>query len=462
MVALNAKALLTALAALTLQACAARPRAVPQDRAELVTGRTVVIAHRGGPGPDGTRASAGRLLAAGVTHLEVDVRLTLDGEAVILHDPTVDRTTDGTGAVAEMTLKQVRRLDAGVKYRDPTQPGRSFLGERIPTVKEMIRFVGSRGVLLLELKVADAAEPVVAAVQRERAFSRVVVRSADRDVLRRIRELDARVLLGTMGKMPDRNLDGFAQELEALGVVAFTAPAVDRAQVAPFRSRGIAVWGSNTNDPAVMRKLIDAGVDGIITDSSSILAALLQGHEPPKPSDPEEDEEEPIEVAGQATLRTGVWMIPEFKSMIAAGRREFERMALFDVGLDFSLDVKPFYVQSSFEYAVSSEISIISFSVQGGVEAELGTLGVPLAFRGSVGVIFSQLEVDEPAFGDFDHGIGFLARTELVARVSESVVASLWVDFRHIEFDFRPTVLGGDDSAGGATVAVGLSIGIRF
>jgi glycerophosphoryl diester phosphodiesterase len=462
MVALNAKALLLAVAALALQACAARPRAASQERVDLITGRTVVIAHRGGPGPDGTRASAGRSLAAGVSFIEVDVRLTRDGEAVILHDPTVDRTTDGSGAVAEMTLKQVRRLDAGVKYRDPAQPARSFLGERIPTVREMIRFVGARGVLLLELKVPEAAEPVVDAVQRERAFSRVVVRSADRTVLHRIRDLDGRILVGTMGKMPDQNVDGFAEELEAAGIVAFTAPAVDRAQVAPFRSRRIAVWGSNTNDPAVMRKLIDAGVDGIITDSSSVLAGLLQGQEPPRPSDPDDDEEEPIEVAGQASLRTGALMIPEFKSVIPAGRREFQRMALFDVGLDFSLDVRPFYVQSSFEYALSSEISIISFSLQGGVEADLGNVGIPLAFRGAAGVIFSQLEVDEPAFGDFDHGIGFLARAELVGRVSESVVASLWVDFRHIEFDFKPAVLSGDDSAGGATVAVGLSIGVRF
>jgi glycerophosphoryl diester phosphodiesterase len=462
MLSLNAKVLLPAVLGLALQACASRPREVPQDHVDLITGRTEVIAHRGGPGPDGTRASAGRSLAAGVSYIELDVRLTKDGQAVILHDPTVDRTTDGKGAVAEMTLAQVRRLDAGVKYRDPAQPARSFLGERIPTVREMIRHVGTRGVVLLELKVADAAERVVTAIQLERAFSRVIVRSADRDVLRRLKELDARVRIGTMGKLPEKDLDGFAEELKQLGVVAFTVPAIDKAQVEPFRSRGIAVWGSNTNDPALMRKLLDAGVDGIITDQAQLLTDLIQRKEPPAIPNPEDDEEEPIEVAGLAGLRAGVWAIPEFKATIPAGLRKIEQTALFDLGMDFSLDVAPFFVQSSFDYAFSSDLSVVSFSVQAGVETDLGKMVLPLSLRASVGVMFAQLEVDESRFGDFDHGIGFLTRVELLGKVSSSVVTSLWVDYRQIEFDYKPSVVSGDDHAGGATFAAGLSIGIRF
>ena len=464
MLSLNAKVLLPAILALALQACVINPRPVQPERFDLITGRTAVIAHRGGPGPDGTRASAGRSLAAGVSYIELDVRLTRDGEAVILHDPTVDRTTDGTGVVAEMTLAQVRRLDAGVKYRDPAHPARSFAGERVPTAKEMIRFVGRRGVILLELKVPEAADAVVAAVQREKAFPRVVVRSADHAVLRRIKELDSRVLIGTMGTLPQENLQGFADQLKDLGVVSFTAVAIDRAQVETFRSRGIAVWGSNTNDPAVMRKLIDAGVDGIITDSSPVLAKLLKKQEPSEPPHrPEsEDEDEPIEVSGLTGVRAGVWAIPEFKATVPAGLRKFTQAGLFDFGMDFSLDVAPIFIQSSFDYAFSSELSIVNFSVQAGVEADLGKMVLPLSLRASLGVMFAQLEVDDSRFGDFDHGIGFLTRVELLGKVSTSVVTSLWVDFRHIEFDYRPTVVSGDDAAGGATFAVGLSIGLRF
>ncbi len=264
---MNRIALILAALPLSAQACSAP---APQADLRLLGGRTTVIAHRGGAGPDGTRACVGRTLQAGVTFLELDVRLTRDGQAVILHDPTVDRTTDGTGAVADITLEQVRRLDAGAKY------DRSYAGERIPTVQEMIRFVGARGVVLLELKVPEAADPVVAAVRAEQAFDRVVVRSADKGVLRRLQGLDARVRVGSMGKLPTENLDGFIDELQSLAVVAFTVPTIERAQVDKFRGKGIAVWIANTNDPAVMSRMIDVGVDGIMTDTCPVLAGLLR------------------------------------------------------------------------------------------------------------------------------------------------------------------------------------------
>lgn len=453
-----------------LQGCSIPPRAravSPDSIGErLITGRTVVIAHRGGSGPDGTRASAGRSMAAGVTFIELDVRLTRDGRAVILHDPTVDRTTDGTGPVAEKTLEEVRRLDAGAKYKDPAEPGRSFAGERIPTVREMIRFVGERGVLLLELKVAEAADMVTSVVRGERAFHRVVVRSADRAVLRRIKQLDARVQIGTMAPMPEKDLDRFVDELDELGVVAFTAPAADRAQVEKFRAKGIAVWGSNTNDPAVMAKLIEAGVDGIITDDGPALAGLLRKQnpaaEPPRTFPPPEEEEEPVEATGHTGLRAGLWMMPGFRALVPGGLREFTDRALVDIGVDFSMTIDPVFLLASIDYGTYGEVSVRSGSIQVGIEAGVGELVFPLSVRGSVGVLFAELEVDETRFGEFDHGVGFLARAELMARVSGRVGASLWVDFRHVEFDYEPQVVGGDKTAGGAMIAAGLSVVLRF
>ena len=457
---LNAKALLMAAGALALQSCASRPADAPpaQSGPALITGRIEGIAHRGGAGPDGTIACAGRSLAAGIRFLELDVRLTKDGHAVILHDPTVDRTTDGTGPVAELTLELVRKLDAGAKYRDPAEPEKSYAGERIPTVQEMLHFVGARGVVLLELKVAEAAEDVVAAIRSEQAFGRAVVRSGDKGVLRRVKGLDARVLVGTMGKIPAENLDAFVDELQALGVASFTVTAAERAQVEKFRGKGIAVWGSNTNDPAAMRKFIDAGVDGIITDSCPVLAGLLRGQEPPAPA----PVEEPASSTAKVALRAGVWKIPDFKAVIATGKREITNDALFDLGIDGSLEFDSFFVLLSADYAFSNEISIVSGSIQAGLQVDLGELLLPLTLRGSAGVLFARMDVEEPRFGDFDNGMGFLGRLELEGRISETVTTSLWVDYRHIEFDFKPTVLGGDKFAGGSTFAVGLSLGLRF
>lgn len=239
----------------------------------LLNGPTRVIAHRGGTGPDGTIAGCRRTVAEGVRFLELDVRLTRDGHAVILHDPTVDRTTDGKGPIAELTLAEAKKLDAGVKF------DRAYAGERIPTVLELLRAVGSGAVILLELKVPQAAEPVLQAIQEAEAFDRAVVRSAGRETLRRIRDLDPRVLTGTMGAMPDvDDVDEVVKELKALGVRSFT-PQTGRPVIRPlvdrFHAAGIAVWGTNTNDEAQWRRLLDAGVDGIITDRPAELSAAI-------------------------------------------------------------------------------------------------------------------------------------------------------------------------------------------
>lgn len=239
----------------------------------LVTGEIRVIAHRGGTGPDGTIAGCRRTVAEGVRFLELDVRLTQDGQAVILHDPTVDRTTDGTGEVDHLTLAELKRLDAGVKFHP------DCAGERIPTVLELLRAVGSGAVILLELKVPQAAGPVLQAIQDAGAFDRAVVRTTNKEVLRKIRDRDPRFLTGTMGPMPDfGDIDGVVKELESLGVRSFT-PQTGRPVIRPlvdrFHAAGIALWGTNTNDEAQWRRLIDAGVDGIITDRPAQLSAVL-------------------------------------------------------------------------------------------------------------------------------------------------------------------------------------------
>ncbi|MBI3855100.1 MAG: glycerophosphodiester phosphodiesterase [Planctomycetes bacterium] len=227
-------------------------------------GKPQVIAHRGGTGPDGTIAGCRLTLDRGVFFLELDVRLTRDGRAVILHDATVDRTTDGSGAVAQMTLEEVKRLDAGIKW------GPAHAEERIPTVAELLHAVGPRATVLLELKVAAAAGPVIDAIREEQAFGRAVVRTADPEILRQIRGREPRARTGTMAALPAAGeLDAFVSRLAALRVSAFT-PLKNDGLTRPFvqrlQSAGIAVWGTNTNEEAVWRRLIDAGVDGIITD----------------------------------------------------------------------------------------------------------------------------------------------------------------------------------------------------
>lgn len=113
--------------------------------------RPELMAHRGNSAlaPENTLAAFAKAVESGAQWTELDVHLSADGEVVVMHDPTVDRTTDGTGVVAEMTLAQLKKLDAGSWF------GPEFAGERIPTLREVIDLVGDRIRLNVEIKSTD-------------------------------------------------------------------------------------------------------------------------------------------------------------------------------------------------------------------------------------------------------------------------------------------------------------------
>jgi glycerophosphoryl diester phosphodiesterase len=228
----------------------------------LIDGRTRVLAHRvSKPGPEGTIAGAERAIALGVPILEMDVRLTHDGRAVILHDAAVDRTTDGKGPVAGMTLAEIKRLDAGG-------------GERIPTVAEFLAAIRGRAWVTLELKVVAAAERVVEAIRAADAFPWTVVRSPDLERLGALKEAEPRLLTGAMAPWPTS-----IARLSKLGIAAYTPASnekLTREDVAAFRSAGIAVWATLANEAGEMRRLAALGVDGIITDDPARLLEILR------------------------------------------------------------------------------------------------------------------------------------------------------------------------------------------
>jgi hypothetical protein len=125
----------------------------------------VVVAHRGLSAgfPENTLAAFRNAIDGGVDAIELDLRSTADGEIVVLHDETVDRTTDGRGALARMPLRDLKALDAG------RHAGARFAGERVPTYREVLHATQASGLLLLlDIKESDG-----------RAHDRIVSRSAE-------------------------------------------------------------------------------------------------------------------------------------------------------------------------------------------------------------------------------------------------------------------------------------------
>jgi glycerophosphoryl diester phosphodiesterase len=162
----------------------------------------LVIAHRGDSAhrPENTLAAFAAALEVGTAIVEFDVHLTHDGEVVVIHDETVDRTTDGRGAVRDMTLAELRRLSAGY----PARFGAAYAGERVPTLAETLGLLRERAQAMIEIKpeavTADAdggiEAHVVEEVRRAGMEKEVALISFDRRALIRCRTLAPAVLRG--------------------------------------------------------------------------------------------------------------------------------------------------------------------------------------------------------------------------------------------------------------------------
>jgi glycerophosphoryl diester phosphodiesterase len=229
------------------------------------------IAHRGASSrfPENTRAAFEGAIDAGADMCELDVQLSRDGALVVIHDDTVDRTTGGHGAVAAMTLEQLKRLDAGVSF------GSESKGERIPTLDEVFTFVGGRCALNIELKSAGLEKKVCAAIRDHDALATTIVSSFDWDALDRIRQLHPSVRVGLLASRWPVRLLGAATAIKAHAIHP-RADIVTEDLCTAAHERLLDVYTWTVDDLDTMRKLIAYGVDGIMTNYPERLRMLME------------------------------------------------------------------------------------------------------------------------------------------------------------------------------------------
>ena len=222
------------------------------------------IGHRGARGhePENTLRSVRRALELGAHGIEIDVRFA-DGELVVIHDATLDRTTNGHGNISRKSFADLRALDAGQ-------------GERIPTLREVFETVDRRAFINIELKGRRTAGPVGALIaefveQRGWRYEDFVVSSFHRAELRAMS--DPRIPIALLLTRPTR-----LSMLSARSVRArFVNPAlryVTRRFVEDAHRRGLRVFIYTVNDPADLARLREWGVDGVFTDFPERALAL--------------------------------------------------------------------------------------------------------------------------------------------------------------------------------------------
>lgn len=209
--------------------------------------------------------------------MELDAKLSADGHVVVMHDATVDRTTNGSGRVSQMSLAALRELDAGAKF------SARFSGERIPTLDEVLETLGPSMVVNIELtnytSPADAlVERAVQIVQRHGATERVIFSSFLATNLRKVRRLlpgAAAAMLawkGWAGSLARGSLGRWAGAHILHPFLTDTSEAVISA--AHRRGQRVNVW--TVNQAQDMRRLLAHGVDGLITDDPLLALAVIQ------------------------------------------------------------------------------------------------------------------------------------------------------------------------------------------
>jgi glycerophosphoryl diester phosphodiesterase len=234
-----------------------------------------VIAHRGASGyaPENTLAAFKRALALGATFIETDLQLSRDARFVAIHDDTVNRTTNGTGKVHDLSLADLRRLDAGSWF------GSEFTGERIPTLDEILEFSKKHDVVFyLELKPGGSwggEHALIGALRESQEAARMVVISFDAGILEGLRKIEPTLMTGLLfDGQNDRPLER-AVEVGARQL-AIRGDLVTPALLTEARKKDLQVVCWTVNQAAHMRLLIDAGVDGIMSDYPDRIVAAIK------------------------------------------------------------------------------------------------------------------------------------------------------------------------------------------
>ena len=232
-----------------------------------------MIAHRGGRAraPENTLEAMRLAIADGADGLEFDVRLSAEGEVVVIHDPRVDRTTDGTGAVERMTLAELRSLDAGFRFNARPVDRATTIKARIPTLEEVLRsFPGIP--LLIEIKDPLAATATRRLIEKHGAEDRCLVDSFSSTALKAFRE--SRIARGAgrseIVRLLARSLKGAPSpgDVSALSIprTYYGLPLPIRYLAGIMRSarKPTHIW--TVNHPGEARAMWELGASGILTD----------------------------------------------------------------------------------------------------------------------------------------------------------------------------------------------------
>ncbi len=235
--------------------------------------KVVVTAHRGASGlaPENTMAAVLKAVEIGADFSEIDVQETRDGVVILLHDTNLARTTGVNRNIWEAPYDSLNGLDAGSWFKP------EFKGEPIPTLSSVMDSVNGKMKLNIELKMnghqQQLAERVVKLIEEKAFRSNCILTSFDFEIIDKVRQLNKNIRVGYIFRELPQDKDVFSANVDILSA---NWELVDKnfVKTAQAHNKEVHVW--TVNEAAEMKRLIDLGVNSIITDRPDILVGLLQ------------------------------------------------------------------------------------------------------------------------------------------------------------------------------------------
>lgn len=283
---INIKYLYLILVMFLLSNCALKK----QERMNASTGvdskdNPFVIAHRGGAklAPENTLASFKNAIRLGADMIEIDIHLSKDSEIIVIHDDSLNRTTNGTGNIKDLTLEEIKKYDAGSWF------GENFKNEKVPTLAETFKTINGKAKLLIEIKDGDEKYPglekkLVESIKKHKVSDWVIIQSFNKSSILRIKKINPKlVTYYLMGG----NFDDFYSEVSAkiengetiekkFNGIAPHHSLLDKQKVKLLHNAGFGVFTFTVNKVEQMNEMIDIKVDGIITDIPDVLIDRLK------------------------------------------------------------------------------------------------------------------------------------------------------------------------------------------
>ncbi|WP_240703127.1 glycerophosphodiester phosphodiesterase [Cohnella luojiensis] len=247
---------------------------------------TVIVAHRGASGyaPENTLDSYRIGVRMQADYIEIDLRLTKDGELIAMHDETVDRTTNGTGLIKNMTLTEIKALDAGSWFNDKNQAygSEEYVNEKVPTLKEIFETFGKDTRYLLETKAPEdypgLEEKMLKLVEDFGLTRHIAVQSISKESLKKIRKRNKDVPLfqlfwyknpASISSARLREISGYANGIGANFL------RIDESYVRKVKNAGLLLYPYTVNYPLNMEMALRWGVDGVHTDYPDRLMKMI-------------------------------------------------------------------------------------------------------------------------------------------------------------------------------------------